>query len=81
MKILTSTKQNKILTNILYILSIVVLEIENKSKRTDAIKCLYNILKTTNDTFDKARFFDSYDGWKNLKEKRDKEKQNDTNNG
>ena len=80
MKILTANKQNKILENILVIVAISTLEIEDKSKRTDIMNNLYNILKITNDVFDRTRFWDTYDGWKRLKEKQDKEKNNDANN-
>ena len=80
MKILTANKQNKILENILVVVAISTLEIEDKSKRTDIMNNLYNILKITNDVFDRTRFWDTYDGWKRLKEKQDKEKNNDTNN-
>lgn len=80
MKILTETKQNKILENILVVVAITTLEIEDKSKLLDIMSSLYKILNITNDTFDRTRFWDTYDGWKRLKEKRDKEKINDTNN-
>ena len=74
MKILTETKQNKILENILVIVAISTLEIENKSKLLDVMNSLYKILKITNDVFDKTRFWDTYDGCKRLKEIRDKRK-------
>ena len=80
MKILTETKQNKILENILVVVAISTLEIKDESKLLDVMSSLYKILNITNDAFDKARFWDTYDGWKRLKEKRDKGKNNDANN-
>lgn len=80
MKILTEPKQNKILENILVVVAITTLEIEDKSKLLDIMSSLYKILNITNDTFDRTRLWDTYDGWKRLKEKQDKEKTNDANN-